>query len=78
MDYTAYILFADEYNKHYTGYTTDLEARMKSHNELGKGWTSHYRPWKIIFTKIFPTKKEAMEYEKWLKTGAGRHFIKTL
>jgi len=78
MHYTVYVLFSERYNKHYSGFTSDLEARMKSHNELGKGWTSHYRPWKPIFTKNFSTKKEAMSYEKFLKTGLGRDFIKGL
>ncbi len=51
---------------------------MLSHNELGKGWTAKFRPWKLIFTREFSDKKDAMEYEKWLKTGVGRDFIKTL
>jgi len=49
-----------------------------SHNELGKDCTSNYRPCQLIFTKEFETKKEAMDFEKWLKTGTGRNFIKTL
>ena len=77
--FTVYVLFSEMHNKHYTGYTSDLEKRFLSHKELGnKGWTIKYRPWKIIFTKIFPTKTEAMAYEKWLKTGAGRRFIQQL
>jgi predicted GIY-YIG superfamily endonuclease len=32
----------------------------------------------LIYTKVFEKKSEAMAYEKWLKTGAGRDFIKTL
>ena len=49
-----------------------------SHNELGKDWTAKYRPWKLIFTKDFDSKKDAIVYEKWLKSGVGRDFIKTL
>jgi putative endonuclease len=51
---------------------------MISHNELGVGWTAKYRPWKLIFTKEFEIKSEAMQFEKWLKSGVGRDFIKTL
>ena len=51
---------------------------MLSHNILGKDWTAKYRPWRLIFTKEFDTKVEAMKYEKWLKSGVGRSFIKTL
>ena len=51
---------------------------MLSHNYLGKDWTAKYRPWKLIFTKEFELKIDAMKFEKWLKTGAGRDFIKVL
>ena len=78
MKFTVYVLFSEKHNKHYTGYTSDLEQRMLSHNELGKGWTASYRPWKLIYTKEFDNKKEAIQYEKWLKSGVGRDFIKSL
>jgi putative endonuclease len=76
--FTVYILFSQNADKHYTGYTSNLEQRMLSHNELGVGWTAKYRPWKLIFTKEFRIKAEAMQFEKWLKSGVGRDFIKTL
>jgi len=78
MLYTVYILYSHAYLKHYTGFTSNLEQRLLSHYKLGKGWTAKYRPWQLIYSKEFNTKKEAMEYEKWLKTGIGRDFIKTL
>nr|WP_324229593.1 hypothetical protein [Lacibacter sp.] len=49
-----------------------------SYNELGQDWTSKYRPWIVIHTKEFATKLEAMHYEKWMKSGVGREFIKSL
>jgi putative endonuclease len=78
MKFTVYILYSLTYNKHYTGFTSNLSARLLSHNELGHDWTSKYRPWKLIYTKDFEIKKEATAYEKWLKTGVGREFIKSL
>ncbi|MGG9960659.1 GIY-YIG nuclease family protein [Ferruginibacter sp. SUN106] len=78
MPYTVYILFSASHQKHYTGFTSDLEQRLISHNELGSGWTAKYRPWVVIYTKEFSDKAEAMKYEKWLKSGAGRDFIKHL
>ena len=78
MSYTVYILFSETYKKHYTGFTSNLTERFKSHNELGNDWTSKYRPWKIIHFKEFESKAEAMKYEAWLKTGIGRDFIKLL
>ena len=78
MSYFVYILYSEKFNKHYAGFSTDIESRFKSHNHYGKEWTSKYRPWKLIYSREFPTKKEALINEKWLKTGAGRDFIKTL
>jgi putative endonuclease len=78
MLYTVYILYSQAYQKHYKGFTSNLEQRLSSHYKLGKDWTAKYRPWQLIYFKEFVTKKEAMEFEKWLKTGVGRDFIKTL
>ena len=64
MAFTVYILFSLVHQKHYTGFTSDLPERLVSHNELGYGWTSKYRPWKLIYTKVFETKAAAMSYEK--------------
>ena len=78
MKYLVYILYAEQHSKHYTGYTSNLEQRILSHNKYGNDWTARYRPWKLIYAMEFETKQEALDYEKWLKTGVGRDFIKTL
>ena len=65
-----------KHKKHYVGFTSNLKQRLLSHNSLGNDWTAKYRPWQLIFTKEFETKKKDMDYEKWLKTGVGRDFIK--
>ena len=77
--FIVYILYSEKHNKHYTGLTSDLEARIKSHNELGtKDWSRKYRPWKLLHTEEFETKSEALKREKWFKSGAGREFMKKL
>jgi len=78
MKFTVYILFSQQFNKHYTGFTSNIQEGLKSHNELGKDWTAKYRPWKLIYTKDFETKQGALLYEKWLKTGVGRDFVNSL
>ena len=77
--YTVYVLYSEKYDKHYTGYSSDFSQRILSHNVLGKkGWSIRFRPWKVILQEEYETKKEAMEREKWLKTGAGREFVRSL
>ena len=78
MKYIVYILFSEKYKKHYTGFTSNILERLKSHNEYGKGWTSRYRPWKLIHKEEYFDKSSALRREKWLKTGAGRDLIKSL
>jgi len=74
--YTVYALHSREHNKIYIGYTSNLEQRLLSHNELGtKGWTIKYRPWKLIYTKEYESKSEAMKRERQPKSAKGRRFI---
>ena len=52
--YTLYVLYSSLYDKIYIGYTSDLSARLLSHNELGKkGWTIRYRPWIVVYTEQY-------------------------
>ena len=77
--FTVYVLYSREFEKIYIGFTSDLETRFKSHNELGtKGWTIKYRPWIILYQEEFDSKSEAMKREKELKSGKGREFIWSL
>ncbi|WP_325635244.1 GIY-YIG nuclease family protein, partial [Parapedobacter sp.] len=44
--FTVYVLHSGKHDKIYIGFTSNLEQRLKSHNELGKkGWTIKFRPW---------------------------------
>jgi putative endonuclease len=77
--FTVYVLFSEKFNKHYVGFTSDIVARLESHNRLAtKGYTVKYRPWKLLHAEAFQTKVDALKREKWLKTGMGRAFIKSL
>ena len=76
-EFVVYILYSEKFDKNYTGFTSNLIERFKSHNELGiKGYTLKFRPWKVINVEFFDLKSEAMKREKFLKTGSGRTFIK--
>ena len=52
----------------YTGYTNDLEARLKAHNE-GKGakYTRAHRPCELVYYETFTNKSEAMKREYEIK-----------
>jgi putative endonuclease len=73
----VYVLFSESYNNIYIGFTSDIEKRLLSHNQLAtKGWTVKFRPWKLIYQETFNTKLEAMKREKQLKSAKGREFIR--
>lgn len=52
----------------YTGWTNDLEARVKTHN-AGKGakYTRGRRPVELVYFETFETKEEALKREYTIK-----------
>jgi len=78
-EFVVYILYSERFKKNYTGFTSSLIERFKSHNQLAtKGYTLKFRPWVVIHVEFFYSKSEAMQREKYLKTGIGREFIQNL
>jgi putative endonuclease len=77
--FIVYVLYSITYDKIYIGYSSNLAARLLSHNTLAKkGWTIKYRPWEVLYKEVYDTKKQAMEREKELKSAKGRAFIRSL
>jgi len=78
MVYTVYVLRSLSTGKLYTGQTENLQRRIKEH-QTGTGpvkYTKGRGPWELVYTEEFPDRGQAMAREKYLKTGAGRDFIK--
>ena len=67
MQAYTYILKCSD-NTLYTGWTTDLKKRLKTHNQ-GKGakYTRSRLPVTLVYYEIFSTKKEAMSRESAIK-----------
>lgn len=53
---------------YYTGWTNDLEKRLKAHNQ-GKGskYTRSRIPVELVYYESFPSKEEAMKREAAIK-----------
>ena len=66
MNYTYIVRCADE--SLYTGWTTDLEKRIRIHNR-GKGakYTRTRLPVHLVYFEVFSTKEEAMRREAAIK-----------
>ena len=77
--FTTYVLHSETHDKIYIGFTSNLEQRLLSHNQLAtKGWTIKFRPWELIYKEEFETKSQAMKREQELKSFQGRQFIRSL
>lgn len=60
----------------YIGYTANLRKRFVEHSK-GKAFaTSHRGPWKLIYYEAYIEQADALGRERYLKSGAGRKFLK--
>ena len=60
----------------YTGCTSDLKERITRHKKGQIGATANKLPVKLISYIAINDKYKAVEFEKYLKSGSGRSFIK--
>jgi putative endonuclease len=67
MNYFLYILKSKSILKYYTGISLNPERRLEFHNTIEKGFTSRYRPWKIVFKQEFESRQLAQLAERKIK-----------
>jgi putative endonuclease len=72
----VYILLSLKDKRFYIGSTGDLIQREKDHDNGKVKSTCHRRPLKLICYECYPTKKEALRREKYLKSNDGRKEIR--
>lgn len=67
MPYYVYVILC-EGNNFYTGYTKNLDSRMKLHMK-GKAarYTRMHKPRKVVYVEEFSSRAEAMKREKRIK-----------
>jgi len=72
----VYILKSLKNGRYYTGSTNNLERRLVEHNSGGSKYTKLTRPFVLVHKEEFSMRREAVARELFLKTGAGRDWIK--
>lgn len=77
MLYYIYILQSEKDEQFYTGYTTNLEERIKYHNEGKVQSTKQRIPFRLIYFEGCLNQQDATHREKYLKTSWGKRYIKT-
>ena len=80
--YYVYVLVSETTNKRYIGQTDNLSRRIQEHNTPShnprKYTTRHAGPWVLVHREEYPTRAEAMQREKWLKSGVGRAWLDSI
>ena len=67
----VYIIQSQKDGKLYKGFTSNLEKRIKSHNQGEVKSTRNRRPFKLVYQEKYESKKEALKREKFLKSLQG-------
>ena len=76
----VYVIRSETTGRLYAGQTNDLVGRLRQHNDPGTNRSQHTKrnrgPWFLIYTEEFPSRREAMARERFLKSGQGRELLK--
>ena len=73
----VYLLHSKKDNGFYIGYSTDLKRRLSEHRRGASFATKSRGPWKLIYYEAYTEREDAEGREKFLKSGAGRRFLRT-
>ena len=78
LKHCVYVLLSLKDAKFYTGYTTDLPARLKDHNEGRTTSTAKRRPFRLVFSEFYLSKEDALRRERYFKTTAGKRVLRLM
>jgi putative endonuclease len=78
LPFCVYILFSQKDFLLYTGFSSNLEARIKKHNSGGNKSTSYRRPLILIFSEFYLFEDDARKREMYFKTSMGKKAIKLM
>jgi putative endonuclease len=73
---TVYVLLSLKDKATYVGMALSATSRLKEHNSGKNRYTKAHIPWKIIYTEQFPDWATARIREKYLKSTAGKNWLK--
>ena len=62
----------------YVGLTNNIFRRFHDHNAGYNRTTKPYRPFSLILLETFESRVEARKREKYLKSGVGKEFLRSI
>ena len=78
MKYYVYVLESEKDKRWYKGHTVDIDKRIIEHNTGKTKSTKGFIPWRLVYFEVFETREEAIQRERYFKTGSGREFLKKI
>ncbi len=76
--YCVYAIKSQKDGRIYVGMSSHFERRIIEHNTGYVFSTKNYRPWKSIYIEQAKNRTEARIKEKYLKSGCGKEFLKSI
>ena len=78
--YFVYILYSDKIDRYYTGFSINVEDRLKEHNEqiIFDNWTKQGAPWILKLKLECKDKTQAIQIERHIKKNKSRLYIQNL
>ena len=75
---TVYAIISELSREIYVGIAQNADLRLKEHNAGKNRYTKGLRPWKTLYRETQPDWLAARRREKYLKSGVGKEFLKSL
>ncbi|MFL6599387.1 MAG: GIY-YIG nuclease family protein [Chthoniobacterales bacterium] len=72
----VYVLRPVRDDRLYVDYSSNLQRRLQQYSQATSFATSHRGPWKLIYYEAYLERSDAPGREKYLKSGAGRRFLR--
>jgi len=74
--YYVYVMRSQKDKKFYVGFTSDLQNRLKRHNDGLVESTKFRRPFKVVYYEACVNKDDAIRRERYLKSTYGKRYIR--
>jgi len=74
--YYVYVIKSNKDKQLYTGFTRDLQNRLREHN-TGRVFSTKGRgPFELIYYEACSNEQDSLAREKYLKSGMGKRYLR--
>lgn len=73
----VYVIVSESHrDRYYIGFSARPDERLSEHNTGKNPSTVAFMPWRIAAIFSFPSEEHARRFERYLKGGSGRAFLR--